>query len=106
MGAAAPVVATVSLPKSLLRGARRPQIALVGLPRAGKSTIFQAASSTAVESGCLDGSALRFETCQVNVGLEQAALVDLPPLRTLHDLDEADRLLLMALLGGQPGGNG
>lgn len=106
MGAAAPVVATVSLPRSLLRGERRPQIALVGLPRTGKSTIFQAASSTAVESGRLDGSSLGFSTCQVNVGLEEAALVDLPPLRGFHDLDEADRLLLMALLGGQPARRG
>ena len=106
MGAAAPVVATVSLPRCLLRGARRPQIALVGLPRTGKSTIFRAASSTAVESGTLADSGLRFDTCQVNVGLEQAALVDLPPLRTFHDLEDADRLLLMALLGGQQGGDG
>ncbi len=101
--AVAPVVATVSLPRSLLRGTRRPQIALVGLPRTGKSTIFRAASSTAVASGRLAGSGMRFDTCQVNVGLEQAALVDLPPLRSFHDLDEADRGLLMALLGGQTG---
>lgn len=102
MGAATPVVTRVPLPRTLLRGAKRPQIALVGLPRTGKSTIFQVASSTAVESGVLDGSGLRFETCQVNIGLEQAALVDLPPLRTIHDLGEADRLLLAALLGGEP----
>ncbi|WP_374244971.1 FeoB small GTPase domain-containing protein [Zoogloea sp.] len=103
MGSAAPVAATVSLPRSLLRGKRRPQIALVGLPCTGKSTIFQAASSTAVDTGRLDGSSLGFSTCRVNVGLEEADLVDLPPLRSLHDLDEADRLLLRALLGGQPG---
>ena len=102
MGAATPVVTRVPLPRTLLRGSKRPQIALVGLPRTGKSTIFQVASSTAVESGVLDGSGLRFETCQVNIGLEQAALVDLPPLRTIHDLGEADRLLLAALLGGEP----
>jgi len=106
MGAAAPIVATVSLPRCLLRGARRPQIALVGLPRTGKSTIFRAASSTAVESGRLAGEGPRFETCQVNVGLEQAALVDLPPLRTFHQLDATDRLLLMALLAGEQGAEG
>ena len=32
--------ARVAVPANLLRGRRRPQIALVGLPRAGKSTIF------------------------------------------------------------------
>lgn len=106
MNAAAPAVATIALPTTLLRGARRPQVALVGLAHTGKSTIFQAASSTAVESGRLDGSALGFDACQVNVGLEQASLVDLPPLRTLHDLDDADRLLLMALLRGEPGQGG
>ncbi|MBS0344846.1 MAG: ferrous iron transporter B [Proteobacteria bacterium] len=106
MNAAAPAVATIALPTTLLRGARRPQVALVGLAQTGKSTIFQAASSTAVESGQLAGSALGFDACQVNVGLEQASLVDLPSLRTLHDLDDADRLLLMALLGGQPGKGG
>jgi len=103
MGASAPVVARVPLPSTLLRGARRPQIALVGLPRTGKSTIFQAASSTSVEAGTLAGSALSFSTCQVNIGLEQAALVDLPPLKTFHDLEDADRLLLTALLDGAAG---
>lgn len=103
MGASAPVVARVPLPRTLLRGARRPQIALVGLPRTGKSTIFQAASSTSVEAGTLAGSALSFSTCQVNIGLEQAALVDLPPLKTFHDLQDADRLLLTALLDGAAG---
>ncbi|WP_079434244.1 ferrous iron transporter B [Zoogloea sp. LCSB751] len=106
MNAAAPAVATIALPTTLLRGARRPQVALVGLAQTGKSTIFQAASSTAVESGRLDGSTLGFDACQVNVGLEQASLVDLPSLRTLHDLDDADRLLLMALLRGEPGKGG
>ena len=103
MGACAPVVARVPLPRTLLRGARRPQIALVGLPRTGKSTIFQAASSTSVEAGALAGSDLSFSTCQVNIGLEQATLVDLPPLKTFHDLEDADRLLLTALLDGAAG---
>ena len=103
MGASAPVVARVPLPRTLLRGARRPQIALVGLPRTGKSTIFQAASSTSVEAGALAGSALSFSTCQVNIGLEQATLVDLPPLKTFHDLQNADRLVLSALLDGAAG---
>ncbi|WP_300441397.1 ferrous iron transporter B [Zoogloea sp.] len=103
MGASAPVVARVPLPRTLLRGARRPQIALVGLPRTGKSTIFQAASSTSVEAGALAGSDLSFSTCQVNIGLEQATLVDLPPLKTFHDLEDADRLVLSALLDGAAG---
>lgn len=102
----AAVVTHIPVPRRLLRGERRPQIALVGLPRAGKSTIFQAASSTAVDSGGLAGSTLAYSTCRINIGLEQADLVDLPSVRTFHDLADADRLVLMALFGGQPGKGG
>jgi hypothetical protein len=106
MTQARPVVTNIPVPRQLLRGERRPHIALVGLPRGGKSTLFQAASSTAVEAGCLEGSALPYATCRINVGLEQADLVDLPSVRTFHDLAEADRRVLLALVGGQPGKGG
>mgnify|MGYP002392371927 FL=1 len=106
MTQARPVVTNIPVPRQLLRGERRPHIALVGLPRGGKSTLFQAASSTAVEAGCLEGSALPYATSRINVGLEQADLVDLPSVRTFHDLAEADRRVLMALVGGQPGKGG
>ena len=39
-----PVVSKIPVPRQLFRGERRPLIALVGLPRGGKSTVFQAAS--------------------------------------------------------------
>jgi ferrous iron transport protein B len=70
MTQARPVVTNIPVPRQLLRGERRPHIALVGLPRGGKSTLFQAASSTAVEAGCLEGSALPYATSRINVGLE------------------------------------
>ena len=106
MSAALPPEVRVAVPSRLLRGRCRPVVALVGLPRTGKSTLFDAASSTAVQSGQLDGSALGYRACVVNVGLEQAGVVDLPPLRTLLDLDEADRRVLTALLEGEPGEGG
>ncbi len=106
MTQARPVVTNIPVPRQLFRGERRPLIALVGLPRGGKSTVFQAASSTAVEAACLAGSELPYSSCRIDVGLEQAALVDLPSVRTFHDLAEADRRVLMALVGGQPGKGG
>ncbi|MGL4408728.1 MAG: FeoB small GTPase domain-containing protein, partial [Zoogloea sp.] len=105
MNAAVPT-ATIAVPQTLLRGKRRPRVALLGLPRAGKSTIFQAASSTAVEQFSLGTSGLELAACQVNVGLEQADLLDLPSLRTLHDLVEADREVLHLLFDGLPGEGG
>lgn len=105
MNAAVPT-ATIAVPQTLLRGKRRPRVALLGLPRAGKSTIFQAASSTAVEQFSLGTSGLALAACQVNVGLEQADLLDLPSLRTLHDLAEADREVLHLLFDGLPGEGG
>lgn len=93
-------ISTIPLPTTLLRGARRPRIALVGLPRTGKSTIFDAASSTAVRDGILAGSELRYAECDVKIGLEQASLVDMPPLTALHDLDEAGWVMLKYLLWG------
>jgi ferrous iron transport protein B len=105
MNAAVPT-ATIAVPQTLLRGKRRPRVALLGLPRAGKSTIFQAASSTAVDVRMLGASALSLAACQVNVGLEQADLLDLPSLRTLHDLAEADLQVLHLVLDGLPGEGG
>ena len=55
-----------------------------------------------MDSGCLEGSALAYATCRINVGLEQADLVDLPSVRTFHDLADADRLVLLALSAGSP----
>ena len=48
--------ATVTLKQPLLRGERRPRVALVGRARTGKSTIFRAASSVAVRHERLAGA--------------------------------------------------
>ena len=61
----------------LLRGERRPRVALVGRQRTGKSTIFRAASSAAPSQALLAGESA-YEECLVGLGLEEISLVDLP----------------------------
>ncbi|WIM04904.1 MAG: ferrous iron transporter B [Candidatus Nitricoxidivorans perseverans] len=92
--------AAIPLHSPLLRGERRPRVALVGRPRTGKSTIFQAASSVAVRHERLAGVGSAYEECIVDVGLEQVSLVNLPSIGSLHRLSEADRVVLMYLLWG------
>ncbi|HZX30795.1 MAG TPA: FeoB small GTPase domain-containing protein, partial [Rhodocyclaceae bacterium] len=84
----------------LLRGASRPRIALVGLPRTGKSTVFDAASSTEVAQHRLAGSELSYAECRVEIGMEEASLVDLPPLASLHDMAADARAVFKYLLWG------
>ena len=84
----------------LLRGARKPRLALVGLPRTGKSTIFDAASSTDVQRGRIAGSDGIFQECAIEIGLEEASLVDLPPLESLHDMSAPAQAILKYLLWG------
>jgi ferrous iron transport protein B len=91
--------ATVPLRLPLLRGDRRPRVALIGRQQTGKSTIFRAASSAAPSHALLAGESA-YEECLVGLGLEEISLVDLPSIESLHHLREADRLVLMYLLWG------
>ncbi len=93
-------VTTVPLRGPLLRGSRRPRVALVGRRRTGKSSIFQAASSPAVQHERLAGVGGAYQECLVDVGLDQISLVDLPDIESLHHLREHDRVVLMYLLWG------
>jgi ferrous iron transport protein B len=92
--------ATIALKGPLLRGARRPRVALIGRARTGKSTIFRAASAVAVRHERLAGAVSSYEECVVELGLEQISLVALPSLETLHHLDEDDRVVLKYVLWG------
>ena len=92
--------ATIALQGPLLRGSRRPRVALVGRRRTGKSSIFQAASSPAVHHERLAGIGGAYRECLVEVGLDQISLVDLPDVESLHHLREHDRVVLMYLLWG------
>jgi len=84
----------------LLRGKKRPRVALIGRHGGGKSTIFEAAASPTVRHERLAGVGGAYQECIVNVGLDQMSLVDLPPINSLHHLSEHDQTVLMYLLWG------
>lgn len=97
---AAPHVVTVPLREPLFRGKRRLRIALVGLPNSGKSTFFAAVASTSVQRGSLAGTGLAYDQCIVQIGLDEARLIDLPSIHSPHHLESADRAALKYLLWG------
>ena len=80
----------------LFRGARRLRIALVGLPNSGKSTFFAVLASTSVQSGALAGTRRAYNECAVQIGLDEARVIDLPSIRSPHHLDSKDRAALNA----------
>jgi len=90
----------ITLHTPLLRGARRLRIALVGLPGAGKTTLFKAVSSTAPQTGELANTHRIYRACTVQIGLDEASVVDLPSLRSLHHLQDEDLGTLKYLLWG------
>jgi ferrous iron transport protein B len=92
--------ATVPLREPLFRGARRLRIALVGLPNSGKSTLFAAVASTSVERAALAGTHRVYDECAVQIGLDEARVIDLPSIRSAHHLEEDDRAALKYLLWG------
>lgn len=90
--------ATIPLRGPLLRGSKRPRVALIGHFGAGKSTIFDNAASPVVHHERLAGLGGAYRECIVDVGLEQISLVDLPSIDSLHNLNPHDRIVLMYLL--------
>ncbi|MEO8103217.1 MAG: ferrous iron transporter B [Betaproteobacteria bacterium] len=92
--------ATVALRTPLFRGARRLRIALIGMPNAGKSTLFNAVASTAPVTGKLAGTQRIYGECTVQIGLDEASVIDLPSIPSLPDLAEEDVAALKYLLWG------
>ena len=97
-----PAAATASIPLHgpLLRGERRPRVALIGRFGAGKSSIFEAAASPVVQHERLAGIGGAYRECVVDVGLDQISLVDLPSIASLHQLNGHDQTVLQYLLWG------
>jgi ferrous iron transport protein B len=93
-------VAAIPLREPLYRGKRRLRIALVGMPNSGKSTLFNAVSSTSIRTGELGGTHRAYNECAVQIGLDEARLVALPSIQTLHDLPPDDLVALQYLLWG------
>jgi ferrous iron transport protein B len=92
--------ARVPVPAQLFRGKRRLRIALVGLPNSGKSTFFAAVASTSVETGALAGTRSLYDECAVQIGLDEARVIDLPSIRSPHNLDSEDSAALKYLMWG------
>jgi ferrous iron transport protein B len=96
----APHTAFVPIHTPLFRGERRLRIALVGMPNSGKSTLFQAVSSTSIHKGELAGTNRAYGECAVQIDLDEARVIDLPSIHSLHHLDHDDRVTLQYLLWG------
>ncbi|MDK9704264.1 MAG: ferrous iron transporter B [Sulfuritalea sp.] len=90
----------IPLRTPLFRGERRLRIALVGLPGGGKTTLFDAVSSTAPHRGELTGTHRVYRECTVQIGLDEASVVDLPSIHSLHHLEGDDLSALKYLLWG------
>ena len=93
----------VPLTTPLFRGLKHLRIALVGMPNSGKSTLFQAVSATSIHTGELTGTHLTYGECPVQIGFDEARLVDLPSIQSLTNLSREDLVALQYLLwGDQP----
>jgi ferrous iron transport protein B len=90
----------VPLRTPLFRGTRRLRIALVGMPNAGKSTLFGAVSSTSPHTGKLAGTQREYAECTVQIGFDEASVVELPSILSLHHLAQDDLAALKYLLWG------
>jgi len=90
----------VKLRTPLFRGERRLRIALVGMPNAGKSTLFSAVSSTSPRTGELAGTHRAYEECTVQIGFDEASLIELPSIGSVHHMEQEDLAALKYLLWG------
>jgi ferrous iron transport protein B len=100
MKTSTPHTATIALNQPLFRGRRALRIALVGLPNSGKSTFFASVASTSVQKGELSDTRRAYNECAVQIGLDEARVIDLPSIRSPHHLESADRAALKYLLWG------
>ncbi|NOR72368.1 MAG: ferrous iron transporter B, partial [Mariprofundaceae bacterium] len=75
-------------------------MALVGQPNSGKSTLFHAVASTSIDRGQLVGTESAYKRCTVQIGMDEAELVDLPAIHALHNLHDDDLEGLKYLLWG------
>jgi ferrous iron transport protein B len=90
----------VPLSTPIFRGHRHLRIALVGMPGSGKSTLFRAVSATAIHTGELTGTHRTYGECPVQIGFDEARLVDLPSIQSLNNLPHEDLVALQYLLWG------
>lgn len=70
------------------------------MPNSGKSTLFKAVSATSIHTGQLTGTRRAYGECAVQIGLDEARVVDLPSINTLNNLPHDDLVTLQYLLWG------
>jgi ferrous iron transport protein B len=95
-----PQVANIPVQTPLFRGERRLRIALVGMPGSGKSTLFQAVSSTSVTTGELADSHHAYGESLVQIGFDEASVIDLPSLHAMHHINQPELATVQFLLWG------
>lgn len=95
-----PQVANIPVQTPLFRGERRLRIALVGMPGSGKSTLFQAVSSTSVTTGELADSHHAYGESLVQIGFDEASVIDLPSLHAMHHIKQPELATVQFLLWG------
>ena len=92
--------ASIPLKQPLYRGQKQLSIALVGLPNSGKTTLFKDISSTSVHKGELTGTGKAYGETLVQIGLDEASVIDLPSIHSLHNTRHDDLLSLKYLMWG------
>ncbi|MBN1379324.1 MAG: ferrous iron transporter B [Gammaproteobacteria bacterium] len=75
-------------------------MALVGLPNAGKSTLFENVASNFVKAGELTGTHRQYQECKVQVGLDEVSLIDLPNIDCMHHWRAEDLAAQQYILWG------
>ena len=92
--------ATFPIQTPLYRGEHHLRMALVGLPNAGKSTLFENVASTFVKAGTLTGTQRQYQECSVEVGLDEVSLIDLPNIDCMHHWRPEDLAAQQYILWG------
>jgi ferrous iron transport protein B len=80
----------------------KPQIALVGQPNAGKSTLFNGLSDIKTQSSNFSGTTVEIIESTIAVAGHACTLVDLPGAYSLNPSDEAERVTLERLRSNPP----
>jgi len=82
------------------RGKKKLHIALTGQPNCGKTTIFKAVSSTCTTRGKFTGTSRNYDESQVQIGMDEVTLLDMPGMYSLRHLRDDDLESLKYLLWG------
>lgn len=80
---------------------RPPNVALVGQPNAGKSTLFNVLADAHVASSNFSGTTVEIAESDIHIDGRVVHLIDLPGAYTLNAGDEAEKVTLGQLLGGE-----